>query len=173
MAWDDEMLTTLRVLIGDLAATPTNSDDALLQVLVVAARQVGLEMSFASPFVADVLNVSITPDPTAAATPDDSYVNLACLKAACIMDRSAATNASSQAIKVVDGRSAVDLTGIANYRTRLLQKGGWCTVYEDQRIAYMSGQVRLAGAAVMTPFRAFAQGYYPGAFGPGRRYPYY
>lgn len=152
------MVTVVRVLIGDTSATPSNSDDSLEQLIVVAAMQVGLSMEFSQSFVADISNVKLTPDPTATATQDDAYVNLVCLKAACILDRSAATNASSQAIKVVDGRSSVDLTGIANYRSRLLEKGGWCTVYEQERLNYLSGQSRLIGAMVTTPFRVWANG---------------
>lgn len=157
MAWDDEMTTVLRVMINDLGTPSTYTDDRLQQVLVVCAKIVGVEMVFSQPFVADVNNIVITPDPTDDKnnTRDDSYINLVCLKAACFTDRGEARLSAGQAVSVKDGSSSIDLRNIAQARLKIMQTG-WCKVYENEKFAYMAGQVRTAGAAIMSPFRVFA-----------------
>lgn len=166
MAWQDEMRTILRVMINDVAEV-TYTDNSLETILLVGARQVGLEMKFSQNFVSNITSTSITPDPTddVNGTRDDSYINLTCLKAACIIDRGEAKTTANQAINLVDNSSRVDLTETARAKIKLLEKG-WCAVYDDAKLEYLSGQSRVAGAAVMTPFRIFAgsnagYGYYP------------
>ena len=156
MAWQDVADTVLRAMINDLDST-NYTDDRLEQILVVAAFQVNIEMKFNNAYTISVSNVSISPDPTASATKDDSFINMMCLKAACILDKGSAVLAASQAIKVKDGSSAIDLEGIFKGKLALL-KEGWCAAYEDAKLEYMTGQSRLAGAAVMTPFRVFPNG---------------
>jgi hypothetical protein len=158
MAWQDFMLPMLRVMVNDIAAT-TYPDDTLEQVLVVAAMQVSQETFFSQNFRADMVNVDITPDPTVDATLDDSYTNLVCLKAACIVNTGDAATAASQAISVKDGTSSIDLRGALEGKMQLLRQG-WCAVYKDAKMNYQVQAVDAAGAAVMTPFRIFA-------FGPG------
>jgi hypothetical protein len=160
MAWQDEMTLIERALLGDLDSV-TYSDANLQQLITVAARQVlNDSMTFTQAFVADVTNVDIAPDPTddIAMTRDDVFSNLVCLKAASLVERSEAFVAARQAISVVDSKSAVNLTGIATARLRLMEKGGYAKAYADAKFEYQSGQVRVAGAAVMTPFRVWAQG---------------
>lgn len=176
MAWQDEMDVLLRVLVNDVAST-TYTDDTIEQTLVCAAFQVSQEMLFSQVFKVDMANIKITPDPTVDLsaqsgpnTRDESYINLVCLKAACIIDRGAASVAASQAIAVKDGASAIDLRDTAKSKLALL-KSGWCAVYEDARMEYRAGQVRIAGAAVMTPFRIYAMGGWGSGFNeqvPGR-----
>ncbi len=157
MAWQDDMTTILRTLVNDILSV-TYTDDSLEQVLVVSGRYVSQELTFSQRFTCDVGNIDITPDPTDDATKDESFVNMTCLKAACMLDRGEAIIAARRAIAVVDGKSSVDLTGIAKAKLTLLEKGGYCSVYDDAKLDYQSGQSRIAGAAVMTPFRIMAQG---------------
>lgn len=158
MAWPTEMTTVLRVMINDLDTPQTYTDQRLQQVLAVCAQIVTVEMNFSQPFQADVVAVSITPDPTDTVngTRDNSFINLVCLKAACLTDRGKASLAAGQAVNVKDGTSSVDLRGVAQARLALLQKGGWCGAYEDEKFAYLAGQVRTAGAAILSPFRIYA-----------------
>lgn len=157
MPWQDDMTEILRVLVNDTEDTPTYSDSKLERVLVVAAFQVIRELEFSQDFVVNVAQTSITPDPTATATKDESFVNLVTIKAACIIDRGSAVVAAGRAISVRDGGSSVDLRGVFGAKLQLLQKG-WCAVYEDAKLEYQAGQVRVAGAVVMTPFRLFSGG---------------
>lgn len=160
------MILLLRVLIDDIAAV-TFTDNTLSLVLAVAGRFVVQEMTFASPYYFDVTGPTVNPDPTDSVgmTVDDSLINLTCLKAACISDRGQAKTSAGQAVDISDAGSRISVGGIAQARIKLLQVG-WCAVYDDEKMQYLSGQSRVAGAAVMTPFRVFAgdnagTGYFP------------
>lgn len=157
--WDSECVEILRVLVDDMGTTPLHSDDKLRRVLVVSAFQVLQEASFSQEFVVDIDAMSITPDPgdnvSATSTRDDSYLNLICLKAACIMDRGAAVNAARKAMHVRDGGSWLDAREVGKHRIALLEKG-YCATYEQEKNDYLSGQSSVAGAMVLTPFRIHA-----------------
>lgn len=164
MAWDEEMTEILRVLVGDTEDTPTHSDDKLLRLLVVAAYQTVNEVDFQQDYTVAILNQTISPDPTVAATRDESFVNLASMKAACILDRSSAILAASRAISVRDNGAAVDLRGVFGANLKLLEKG-WCAVYEETKLQYQANRRGIAGAAIMTPFRLYSLG---GGYGWGQ-----
>lgn len=158
MAWQDELIPIVRVLINDLAGTPTYDDDRLEQLLLVACRQVNSEMTFDQDFVINVGNGTLLPDPTIDPNKNDSFINLVTQKAACILDQSVAVIAAKQAISVKDGASAIDLRGVAKEKIELL-KQGWCAVYRDTKFEYQTILAsQTAGAAIMTPFRLYAFG---------------
>lgn len=157
MAWQDDMTEVLRVLVNDTEDTPTYSDDKLERVLVVASFQVLLQLKFSQDYKVNISNRTITPDPTATATKDESFVNLATLKAACIVDHGAAIIAAQRAIAVKDGGSSVDLRGVFQGKFALLEKG-WCAVFDTEKFEYQAGLVRVAGAVILTPFRLYAYG---------------
>jgi len=163
MALPTELTDILRVLVND--ADSTSYTDAILEkTLAVAARQVTVEMDFTQDFKITIgTTPAIAPDPTddAGGTRDDSFINLATLKAACIMDQGAALLAAKQAIAVGDGSSKIDLRERAAWLLKLLEKG-WCAAFENAKLEYKSGQVQVAGAAVMTPFRLYAAGMFGG-----------
>lgn len=159
MAWQDEMSIMVRVMIGDTSATPTNSDDSLEQLLALSARQVLNELSFDQEYTVNVENATISPDPTAAATLDDAFINLVTLKAASILDRSGAGLAAKRAILVKDGSSAIDLSKVSESMIKLLEKG-WSAVYADAKWQYLYDQSSsIPGMAIMTPFRLYAYSY--------------
>ena len=169
MAWQDTMIPMLRVMVNDIAEA-TFQDDTLEQTLVVAAFQISADFQ-EFDFRADIANVRITPDPTVAATQNDSYVNLVCMKAACIVDTGSAASAASQAIAVKDGSSSIDLRGALAGKLALLEKG-WCNVFKDAKCTYQTQACEAAGAAVMTPFRVFAGSYSALRDIPGRHRPW-
>jgi hypothetical protein len=166
LAWQDEMTPTLRVMLGDVDETsPTYSDDRLEQLLALAAKQVSSEARFDQAFVGNVENALITPDPTAAATKDDNFVNLVTIKACCIMDLADARVAANRALLVKDGNSAVDLSKVSAEKRALLSKG-WCAVYADAKFEYQNARTSgVAGALIIGPFRLYAQGPW-GGYGP-------
>lgn len=155
MAWQSEATEVFRVMLLDLNDTPTYSDSILQRVLIVSAQTVLLEMDFSQDYVVDIGKMTITPDPTATSTRDNSFINLSCLKAACILDKGESRIAASKGFSIKDRDHAVDLRGITEARLALLEKG-WCKTYDDAKLEYLAGQVRVAGAAVMTPFRIYA-----------------
>lgn len=151
MAWDTELPTLLRTLIGDLDST-LYATDRLKQIIAVAAFQVLRELSFTPTFEADFSAVTLEPDPTDDDSKNESFVNLICLKAAAIMDRNSAMLAVRRSVSLKDGSSAIDLRGQAEGWLKLLDKG-WNKIYEDAKLEYQLGQVPIAGAMIMTPFR--------------------
>jgi len=182
MAWQDELCAVTRVMVGDYAGT-TYSSGNLEMVLVVSALQVSNAMNFNVAYDVDIPNVNIIPDPTFIGDPitkvggtrDENFMNLVCMKAACLLDKGEARVAATQSIRVQDGKSSVDLTGIAKAKLELLARGGWCQAYEDAKMEYLAGQTRLVGAAILTPFRVFAYGggFFESVPGWGRHQPYY
>jgi hypothetical protein len=166
MAWQTEMVEILRALVNDLPST-TYTDLTLQRMLAVAALQVTQELAnrFLLKYAGrpDPTAPNITPDPTDVNTGrDESFINLCCLKAACITDHGAAIVAARQGIMVKDGSSSIDLRGIAISKLKLLESG-WCAVYEDTKLEFITGSSgNVAGAAIMTPFRLFADGSFYG-----------
>lgn len=154
MAWQDDMVEILRVMVNDMDEEAYTAAK-LERVLVVSAFQVLNEVDFPQDFSVSISQTSISPDPTVPAYRDNSFVNLTCLKAACVIDRGGAVTAAQRAISVRDGGSAVDLRGVFQGKLALLEKG-WCAVYEDQKFEYLVGEGRVAGAVVMGPFRQVA-----------------
>lgn len=157
MAWQDEMIPMLRVMLGDLDEdNETYSDDTLEQTLLLAAKQVSATLTFDQTFVSNMSALTLSPDPTAGADKNDSYVNLVTLKAAAVLDRTEASLAARRGIIVKDGSSSIDLSKVSQAKLRLLEKG-WNAVYDDAKFEYqMQRSQSVAGAAVMTPFRLYA-----------------
>jgi hypothetical protein len=159
--WEEELLLILRALINDLDST-RYSDDSLIKVLLVAAFQVAREpVSFTQDFEVSVVNETITPDPcdTANNTDDADFVNLACLKAACIIDTGSAILAANNAVAGKDMNAVqFDLKGVASATLALL-KQGWCATYKESLTDYIYGTNSI-GRVVMGPFRTFACSYY-------------
>jgi hypothetical protein len=175
MAWQTEMVRLVRFMINDLDPTNmTYPDTRLQELLVVAAQLVVAELDFTQPFAADLQNLQIVPDPTARYTTpptrDDSFINLTCMKAACITDRSESKTASNQAVDVRDGSSQVNLRWVAVARLALLDKS-WCKAYEDVKLAYMMNRSHIAGAAICGPFRVWAYEGLPWQFDQRLAYP--
>lgn len=163
MAWDSTAPTILRALVDDLdEATQRFTEERLLQVLVVAAFMVDREVDFDTTYSINVEAQTITPDPE----DDEDFLNLMCLKAACIIDNGSAVVAAGRALAVKDVGSSVDLRGIAQAKLELLKRG-WCVAYREARqdfIRLQEGVSRTGatttGAAVIGPFRLYARGYY-------------
>jgi hypothetical protein len=86
MSWKKEIPIIVRTLINDLSEdTPTYSDERILQVVAVAAKYVQFDVVLDNKYVVNVVNPTITPDPT---TSDDSiFISLVSLKTACIITR--------------------------------------------------------------------------------------
>lgn len=170
MAWTDDAIQILRVLVSDLDST-RYTDAALLANLAVAAYQVKREVDLDTEYTVSVTAKTITPDPST----DESFMNLLTLKASCIMDNGGAVVAANRAISVRDGTSAVSLEGIFKGKLALL-KDGYCALYKDAKADYTREQLGVsrtgattAGEVVMTPFRVYAREYYGGISGESGR----
>lgn len=154
--WQTELVEILRAMINDFDAV-LYTDERLERLLVTAAFRVLQEgMVFKFVYTSDVGDQDITPDPTEPDSRDDSFSNLICLQAACIINRGDAAKAARQAISVKDGDSAIDLRSTAVLALQLLGKS-WCQVYEDEKRNFKLNAMATAGAAVMGPFRLYVR----------------
>jgi hypothetical protein len=158
MSWQAEMRTVLRAMVDDIDSPQAYSDARLEQLLAVAAQFVANEMSFPLDYTADVTAPDISPDPTDrdGGSRNDDFVNLVCLRAACLIDHGKVRRAVGQGIMVKDGSSTIDLRDSAKGYLQLLAKG-WCAVYQQAKDEYRAGQTGAGvGVAILGPFRAFA-----------------
>ena len=156
IAWQHDCVELLRVLIGDMNEVPNYTDERLERVLLASAHLLVKEASFTQNFVVDMSMQSITPDPTDRVnqTNDEDFVNLMCVKAACIIDTGSAILAAQNAISIKDMVFSADLRGTSESTLALL-KAGWCKTYDQLLSDYIySGNI--ACAAVMGPFRTIA-----------------
>jgi hypothetical protein len=150
MSWQTEMTTMLRVVINDIVAPYTYTDERLQQVIVVAAQLMLNDISFPVNYSIDIENIDISPDPTDA-TRDDAFINLGVLKSGCFMDSSLfRTKAASAGILVKTGPHTVDTKGVIDAYKVLLEKG-LCKAYDDAKWEYEAGNLS-PGRAILGPF---------------------
>jgi hypothetical protein len=154
VSWQTEMTPLLRALVDDMDET-RYTDERLEQVLAVAAFQVEQDADFVNDYTVGIATPSIDPDPTDADTLDPSFTNLVTIRAACVLDRGSATSWASKGVLVRSGAETLDTRDSAKNKVALL-KTGWCAVYAEQLLAYEADQNKVAGAMVLTPFRAYA-----------------
>lgn len=169
MAWDTELTRILRYMVNDIDPTNQIYDDGRLsELLLVAAQLVNQEVSFDTTYTIDVEQLCLAPDPTVANARDDSFINLVCLKAACVLDMAETRTATSQALGIRDGSSSIDLKGSAEARLKFLDKG-WCKAYTEAREEYTTSGRIIAGALISGPTKLFSRGTYGGMYpNPGR-----
>ena len=99
MYWQAEFITLLRVLIDDLSSPQTYNDKRLTQVLAVAAQLVTNELNFPSKFRVDIQALTIEPSPVdRESTRDENFINLVCIKAACLIYRGETIKSVGQGI---------------------------------------------------------------------------
>jgi len=150
MAWETDLVLTLRVLIGDFNDPQKNTDTYLKTVLVAAGIFVNNEIDLSEDYVFDITNVTIVPDPIAEG--DVQTQALLPLKAACILNQSSFQVALSQGIKVRDGDSAIDTSvGFDGYKNIL--KLGPCAAYDQLRLQLQASDSALVGRAVLGAYR--------------------
>lgn len=151
MSWQLEIPIITRVWINDLEANPIYSDDRILQVVTVAAQNVIREVSFDTTYDVDVVNISITPDPTSDSVNDNDFIALVALKAACILDQSTfRTKAVNEGIRTTLASASLSVQGnLRGYQT-LLQVGP-CATYNQLRTEFEVGNPNTC-QAILSPF---------------------
>lgn len=149
MAWQDEAIPMLRVLINDLAETPTYSDGRLKQALIVAAHLFPQDVSYSNSYTVSISSCSITPDPTAAS--DTTYINFIVMKAACVMDVSTfRTEALRAGVKARCGPAVLETVDRLPGFKDLLTMGP-CAAYEAMKDDYNFGSGNIC-KAILSPF---------------------
>jgi len=149
MSWQTEISTITRVWINDLSDTPTYSDDRLLQLILVAAKYVKMEVNLQTDYTIDLSSIVLTPDPTE--IKDDNFIAFVSLKSACLLDHSTfRTKAANEGITAALGPAKLSVGGnLVGYKTILEQ--GPCSMYEQLKMDYEVGNTDLF-RAVLGPF---------------------
>ena len=129
MSWETEIPIIVRTLINDLSDTPTYSDERILQVVTVAANYVQLDVVLNTSYSINVVNPTITPDPTV--DYDEIFISLLSLKAACIIDQSNfRTKAAMEGIRASLGPAQLSVAGsLAGWKAIL--EHGPCKLYAE------------------------------------------
>lgn len=144
MAWENQMIEMVRVLIDDLDAA-RYSDSKIERVLMVAAYNILQETRFETTYTVNIVAQSVSPDPVD--NSDINFVNLWVLKACCIILGGEYKAQSLNAISVTNGPSSINMSGTANSTKFLYEKA--CEDYENYKMNYIAGT---AGKAVLTPY---------------------
>lgn len=151
MAWDTEMVVLLRNLIGDTATPYEFSDDRLEELIVVASQFVIMDLDFKNVYSVDAENLTLSPDPTQG-DKDNAFINLVVVKAACLVDQSLyRTKAKQAGISVRSGSEVITTGGLLAGYKYLLEKGGWCPVYQQMKFDYYMNNESV-GQAIIGPY---------------------
>lgn len=143
----DTFISIVRVLINDLGDIPTYDDERLQTVIVVAAHYVAQENDFDTDYSVDVSGEDITPSPLN----DDRFINLTCLKAACLLDQGLyRTKALLAGVRAKCGPAELETNNVLKGFLDLLSAGP-CKAYEDMKFQGSFGQLRNL-KAVLSPF---------------------
>lgn len=150
MSWQAEIPIIVRTLINDLnESNQSYSDERLLQIIAVAAKYVQFDVSLQHNYTIDVVNLTISPDPT---EDDDSiFISLTGLKAACIIDQSVLrTKAAMEGIRAALGPAQLSIAGSLAGFDLILDKGP-CAAY-DELVSHWDVREATAVRAILSPF---------------------
>lgn len=145
MAWSDEVIPVIRLLINDYNSPVTYTDNRLIDTALVSAQLLLTEISFDNTYTITLSSCSISPDPSA----DDSFINLVSMKAACIILGGEAKTEASNSIRIIDGPTTIDL---ANRSRDVFQMyKSMLEIFENAKLRYMAGN-SIGGQAIITPY---------------------
>ena len=150
-SWDVDLVTVLRVLIGDLNSPQKNTDLYLKKILITAGILVSNEIDLNNDYIFDITGVTIVPDPI---TLGDIQVQaLLPLKASCLLNQSDFRIALSQGVSIRDGDTQITTSvSFAGYADIL--KLGPCKSYELLVNKLNAASSSLVGGAVLGAYRA-------------------
>lgn len=157
--WQTELIELVRALIFDLSDSPDYTDSELTRVIIAAALNVRASAQFVYNYTIDVSEQSITPDPSATATKDNSFLNLIALRAACFLGISKSRIQIAQAVAVRDDKNLYDFRDVAKHAIVMATKG-YCEEYKAALNKYQIDYSGEYARAVLSPFRDAISGGY-------------
>jgi len=150
MSWQGQMSTIVRHMIDDLDHTQYKYSDHRVETsILVAAQLTTMNVDFNNIYDINVETCYLTPDPTDTATKDNAFINLVCLRTACLIIGSEIRSESGNAISIKDGPSAIDLRGVT--QTLGLLYKDLSDKYEHILLEYRAGN-SIAGKAIVGPY---------------------
>lgn len=151
--WQIEIPTIVRNLINDFENPPAYSDTRIQELAVVAAHYIINEVNLSKTYSVNVINYSISPDPSDPNSRDILFVGLIGLKTACILDQSTfRLKAINEGIKTTLGSASLNISGnLSGYKSILDQEQGPCKLYDQLVLNHNIGNAT-AISAVLSPF---------------------
>lgn len=147
MSWQNEMVRIVRFLINDIDAD-TYSDSRLEETILASAQLVYTGIDFSKDYTIDVDTLVLTPDPTASPK-DDWFINLVCVKTACIIMGSEVKTLAGQSFTIKDGPASIDVSNA--YKASKELYDDLCDRYDIMVVQYKVGD-SVGGNAIMTPY---------------------
>jgi len=147
--WDTDLVTMVRVLIGDGLEPYRYASGYLKQVVVTAGILTTPDVEMMSAYTFDLGDVSISPDPVVAG--DAVAQSLLVLRAACVLTTGEFQMSLGQGIRVRDGDSSIDTSVTFGGYNDLLTLGP-CKAYEKLRWQIVASP-GAAGGAILGPYR--------------------
>lgn len=147
MAWQPEMTVIIRHLVNDLNVL-LFSDSRLEECILVNAQLIQHELTFDNTYTVDVDALTLSPDPTTLAVKDDSFINLVCMKTACLLLTSLAQEKSLQAIRITDGPASIDTSSV--YKAAQEMAKDMCDKFSKAKLNYQINGIK-PGLAITTP----------------------
>jgi len=148
------IIPLVRNMTGDTDPTDYTFCDADLQLKIITAiNLMQLEVDFSVDYTADIVGMTITPDP-ATAPADKDFMTLAALKTACLIERSDVSKLTSQDIQqLTDNGFTMKIGDVGASKIEAL-KINWCVAYTKAKTDFESGN-GIFGKAIVSPFPAF------------------
>lgn len=152
--WTAFITPMLRDMIGDTASPYDFSDVDLQRKILVAINLMQIEIDFTISYAADIVGLTLNPDPYTYSTPDYDFMSLAAMKAACLIERSQATKTTSGDVQLIQDNDFTIKTGNVGANKLAAIKVNWCAAYEAAKNDFITSiGAQNYGRAVISPFR--------------------
>lgn len=145
--WETQSVIILRGLINDMGPTYTYEDSRLIDMIVVSARLINTECDFDVTYTINVEQCTITPDP--GSEQDDIFINLSCLKAACLILGGEAKTLAGSSFEVRDGSAMISAKEAYKATKELYDK--YCDDFAQAKLEFKAGNLS-AVKAILTPY---------------------
>lgn len=156
------MVPMLRDMIADTSASPQYTDADLQRKILTAINLMQVEIDFEVDYVADMVGLTLTPDPSTSSPVDTDFMSLAVLKAACLLERADVSKFTGMtATMVTDNDFTIKVNNAGADKVEAL-KVNWCVAYSKAKADFISGQnAGNYGRAVISPFPYQGDWQYP------------
>lgn len=157
MAWNTELVSIVRELIYDTDSV-RYTDFRLQSSILTSAQLMMTEVSFDTTYTVDLVASGISPDPTASGARDNNYINLTCLKTACLVLGGEAKDYGRNAMVIKDASATADFSKAFDAVKENAKD--MCNKYEDYKTQFALGKA--PGTAIITP--SVVESIYPTTF---------